>query len=58
MQDMYIKEQKMAILQCLKEKIYIHKGAPTTNSKWQTHTKLSSQAGKGCMVKWFGKDIG
>lgn len=26
--------------------------------KRQTHSKLSSQAGKGCLVKWFGEDIG
>ena len=28
------------------------------NSERQTHSKLSSQAGKGGLVKWFGEDIG
>ena len=36
---------------------YTTQGAPRTNSNRWTHSKLSSQTGKGCLVKWFGENV-
>jgi len=37
---------------------YTTREAPRLSSERQKHTKLSSQAGKVGLVKWFGEDIG